>query len=171
MDFELKDFLDALGPNAALIFAAWIFLSFLQQRYVAAYDTYRKLIQAYREGDPGTPHMLSLREQVPLYKRRCEQMRHATTIGVWSAILIMVGLIAAGFAVIFGDNAFFRAIGAGGVMLGLVLVIVAATYVLQENRSIELAIQEEPSDIPELAERMDEGVKNRRQGQRESLAR
>ena len=48
MDFELKDLLEAIGPNATLIFAAWIFLSFLQQRYTAAYDRYRALVPRQR---------------------------------------------------------------------------------------------------------------------------
>ncbi len=29
--FELKDLLSAVGPTASLIFAAWIFLSFLPE--------------------------------------------------------------------------------------------------------------------------------------------
>jgi hypothetical protein len=34
--FELKDVREAIGPTASLLFAAWIFLSFLRERYVAA---------------------------------------------------------------------------------------------------------------------------------------
>jgi hypothetical protein len=166
MDFELKDLLEALGPNAALIFAAWIFLSFLQQRYSDAYDRYRQLIDAYRQGEPDTPHMRSVRGQVKLYRKRCEQMRAATNIGIWSAILIIASLLAAGLAVIFGDNAVFKVVGAGGSMLGLVGVIVAATFVLKENDTIEQVIQDEPSDVPELAREMGDKVQARhRRGQ------
>src|SRR5436305_1444599 len=36
VQFDLKDLLQAIGPTASLVFAAWIFLSFLESRYVAA---------------------------------------------------------------------------------------------------------------------------------------
>ena len=161
MDFELKDLLEALGPNAALIFAAWIFLSFLQQRYSNAYSRYRELIEAYRHGDRETPHMRSVRRQVHLYKERCQQMRAATTIGVWAAILIMVALIAGAFSVMFGENAVFKLVGSAGVIVGLALVIAAAAYVLRENRSIQEAIDDEPADLPELARDMSASVQHR----------
>ena len=161
MDFELKDFLEVLGPNAALIFAAWIFLSFLQQRYTSAYGRYRELVDTYRQGEPHSPHMRSVRTQVALYKRRTEQMRTATTIGIWAAILIIAALMAAGFSVIFGDNAIFKLVGAGGTLAGLALVIAAAAFVLFENKSIEQAIKDEPSDIPELADKLKNGVQER----------
>jgi hypothetical protein len=32
VDFELKEVMDAVGPSAALAFAAWLFLQLLQQR-------------------------------------------------------------------------------------------------------------------------------------------
>jgi hypothetical protein len=50
MDFELKDVLGAIGPSASIVFAAWIFMGFLQQRYTAAYERYRSLIEDYRNG-------------------------------------------------------------------------------------------------------------------------
>jgi len=163
MDFELKDLLEALGPNAALIFAAWIFLSFLQQRYSNAYSRYRDLIETYRQGDRDSPHLRSIRKQVHLYKARCQQMRTATTIGVWAAILIMVALIAGAFSVMFGENAVFKLVGTVGVVAGLLLVIVAAGYVLRENRSIQEAIDDEPSDLPDLAQDLSKSVQHRHQ--------
>jgi hypothetical protein len=50
MEFKLKDVLDAVGPTASLIFAAWIYLSFLQQRYSSGYQNYRDLVSMYRDG-------------------------------------------------------------------------------------------------------------------------
>jgi hypothetical protein len=38
---ELSDVLKAIGPAASIIFAAWIFMGFLQQRYDAAVSRYR----------------------------------------------------------------------------------------------------------------------------------
>jgi hypothetical protein len=150
MDFELKELLQALGSNAALIFAAWIFLSFLQQRYSAAYDRYRTLIQNYRDGDRGSAHARDLHGQVVLYRQRCEQMRRATNVGIWAAILIISGLLAGGLAMIVGENTILKALGAGGVMVGLILVIAAAVYVLRENALIVQVMDSEPADVPQL---------------------
>src|SRR3954462_6929975 len=71
MDFELKDLLEAIGPNATLIFAAWIFLSVLQTRYTGAYDRYRALIEGYRNSSGDSARRRSLVQQIDLYKRRC----------------------------------------------------------------------------------------------------
>jgi hypothetical protein len=80
-EFDLKDLLEAVGPTASLIFAAWIFLTFLQARYTAAYERFRALIAELRSHRGQDQRRTSLRQQILLYKRRCEQMRLATNIG------------------------------------------------------------------------------------------
>jgi hypothetical protein len=50
MPFQLSDVLKAIGPTASIIFAAWIFLSFLQTRYDSAVERYRGLLASYRDG-------------------------------------------------------------------------------------------------------------------------
>src|SRR5438132_181530 len=92
-DFDLRDLLQALGPTASLIFAAWIFLNFLQARYSSAYDRYRALLAELRTHHDQDKRRESLRAQILAYKRRCEQMRLATNIGVFSAILLISALI------------------------------------------------------------------------------
>jgi hypothetical protein len=52
-DFELKEVMDAVGPSAALAFAAWLFLQLLQQRYSAAYSRYRELVNSFRQDAQG----------------------------------------------------------------------------------------------------------------------
>src|SRR5215210_4820578 len=103
MDFELKDLLEALGPTASLIFAAWIFLSFLQSRYTAAYERYRALISEFREGLEDARRRHNIRDEVMLYKKRVELMRRATNIGVAAAILLISTLVSAGVSVMLGD--------------------------------------------------------------------
>ena len=49
MPFKLKELLDAIGQAAAVVFAAWIFMGFLQQRYAAAYERYRSLVAEVRQ--------------------------------------------------------------------------------------------------------------------------
>src|SRR3954470_17003472 len=99
MYFKSKDFLEAIGPSASLIFASWIFLSFLQTRYTAAYERYRSLIDERRQNltqkpDEGVTdedrHQRSLGGQIGLYRRRCEHMRLATNIGVIAAMLLII---------------------------------------------------------------------------------
>jgi hypothetical protein len=47
MTSQLGDILKTIGSSAAIIFAAWIFMGFLQQRYDAAVDRYRSLIASF----------------------------------------------------------------------------------------------------------------------------
>jgi hypothetical protein len=151
VDFELKDFLEAVGPTASLIFASWIFLSFLQSRYTAAYDRYRMLLDEHRShGQRGGPRQSSISRQIRLYKQRCEQMRIATNVGVVAAILLIVTILAGGAQVILPDVGMLRFVGAGSTVLGLLLLIVAAGFVLRENTLIQHAIDDETSDVPEV---------------------
>src|SRR4051812_48142278 len=99
--YSLKDVLTAVGPTASLIFAAWIFLSFLQERYTTAYERYRSLISEYRQGNLHDQRKRSVRDQILLYKHRCEQMRLATNIGVISAIILISTLITAALNTVF----------------------------------------------------------------------
>jgi hypothetical protein len=151
MTFELKDFLEALGPSASLIFAAWIFLSFLQERYTSAYDRYRSMIDGYRHASDDDPHRSSIRRQIVLYRTRCEQMRRATNLGVIAAIALIASVIAAGVDVMLGGTGALKYVSSLAALLGLALVIAAATYVLRENRAIREAMDEEPADVPELS--------------------
>jgi hypothetical protein len=169
MDYDIKDLLDAIGPNAALIFAAWIFLSVLQTRYTGAYSRYRELIELYRNGDAQGARRKSLIEQVMLYKRRCERMRRATSIGIASAVLLIAGLIVAGIAVIAGgDNPAFKIVVPILLLGGLACVIWAAIPMFIENREIEQAIRQEPSDLPELAQALDRDTPAHRRTQMEA---
>jgi hypothetical protein len=153
MSFELKDFLEAVGPNASLIFAAWIFLSFLQERYTAAYDRYRAMIDAYRHGEENDERRHNVRNQILLYKQRCEQMKKATNIGVVAAITLIAALITAGLDVMLGGTEVLKYASSACALLGLALVIAAAVYVVRENSLIQRAMDEEPADVEDLAKR------------------
>src|ERR1700712_1135091 len=71
MHFQLSDVLKAIGPNASIIFAAWIFVSFLQTRYDSAIDRQRALIEAYRGGDQSPERGKAAKRQIEVYARRC----------------------------------------------------------------------------------------------------
>jgi hypothetical protein len=147
MNFDPDDFMKAIGPNASLIFAAWIFLTFLQARYTNAYERYRALVEQYRSSSDGDKRHRNVKAQVFLYKRRCDQMRNATNIGVIAAILLIVSLIASGLGVIFSEASFLKYVIAASSLLGLVLVICAAALVIMENSSIREVLDNETSDL------------------------
>jgi hypothetical protein len=152
MSFTMKDLLAAVGGNAALVFAAWIFMTYLQARYTAAFNLYRTLIGSYRDGLEGT-RKDSVAQQILLYRKRCEQMRRATSLGMVSAIFLLLALLCGGASVLFPGAVALNYVGAACILLGLSSVIGAAVYVLRENASIRRALDAELATVPELATR------------------
>jgi hypothetical protein len=148
--FPLKDLLQAVGPTASLIFAAWIFLSFLQQRYMSAYEHYRQLIAEFRSHEQRDRRRDSLGEQILGYKRRCEQMRRATHIGVIAAICLISSIVFAALHAMGLELPAVKYLCATGAIVGLLLVIWAAVLVLIENAGLQKIIDSDISDIPDL---------------------
>src|SRR5438270_5276009 len=93
MNIDASNILKAIGPAASIIFAAWIFMGFLQQRYDAAVDRYREIVAQYREPDIGDTRRTNIRDAIAIYKHRCELMTTATIIGLVAAILLILTLI------------------------------------------------------------------------------
>lgn len=149
MNFHLKDVLQAIGPNAAIIFAAWIFMDFLQQRYLAALETYRALIGQYRDGDGIDCRHRNVRDKILLYKRRCELMKRATNLGLVAAILLIVTLIAAELNAVFSGVPALKFLSAASALGGLVLIVVAASIAIMENSVTQRAIDSELFDVPD----------------------
>jgi hypothetical protein len=155
MQFDIKDILNTVAPTAGLIFAAWIYLNVLQQRYTGSYDRYRALVAEFRAhqkpGDMSEQRHHSVKLQIGLYKKRCEQMRAATNIAVIAAI-ILTGAIAIGLlniTVLKGNLLKLATLAL--TLLGLILLIVSAIYLYLENSALQVAIDSEISDIPELS--------------------
>ena len=152
MDFDLANILKAIGPAASIIFAAWIFMGFLQARYDAAVDRYRDLVDRYRTVDLSGSRKGNIRDEIICYKRRCELMSRANTIGLVSAILLILTLITGELALIFQNVSFLKYISAGSALLGFGLVIVATVIVLIEGSITHRQINSELLDVPDLAE-------------------
>ena len=152
-DFELKDLLQAIGPTASLIFAAWIFLSFLQARYSSAYEHYRQLIAELRTHREQDRRLQSLCRQILAYKRRCEQMRWATNIGVIAAMVLIGALIFAALGTMYDTAPAWKYLTAACAIIGLLLVIWAASFVILENYGLQRLLEEDLSDVPGLVER------------------
>jgi hypothetical protein len=151
MDFELKDVVEAVGPNASLVFASWIFMTFLQARYSAAYDRYRSLINDYREGLDGKRKDV-IKGEILLYRQRVDYMRRATNLGLYAAMLLIGTLIVGALDAMFGNPPFFKYLGSLCALGGLATVIWSACLVVKENVLIKQAISGEVRDIPELAD-------------------
>lgn len=158
---QLSDVLKAIGPNASIVFAAWIFMGFLQQRYDAALDRYREAVGDYRSNGHDVGRAENLKAQVLAYRRRCRLMSRASTIGLAAAILLIGSLIFGALDVILPQSATLTVLGVATAIGGFVLVIVAAFIVIAEGRVVERQIDDELRDVPELAEEAGGGVANK----------
>ncbi|MBV9824116.1 MAG: DUF2721 domain-containing protein [Alphaproteobacteria bacterium] len=151
MNFELPDILKVIGPAASIIFAAWIFMGFLQARYDAAVGRFRSLIGDYRDGDLSEDRRTNIREIVAAYRRRCRLMNTACIVGLVSAILLLLGLMAGELSVIFPRSDIFKYAGASSAFLGFCLVIAAAVLVIIESLGSQRQLDNECGDIPGLS--------------------
>jgi hypothetical protein len=154
--FELKDLLQAVGPTASLIFAAWIFLYLLLQRYIASYERYRSLIDEFRQQvseekqDNQDERSRNLPEQILQFKERGEKMRLATNVGVGSAITLISGLICAALGTMVQGVALFKYLTAFCAVTGLALVICAASLVIAENSKVQRIMDSRVADLRDL---------------------
>jgi hypothetical protein len=148
---QLDDVLKAIGPNASIVFAAWIFMGFLQQRYDSAIDRYRGAVGDYRSGDHGDERSDNLRDQVAAYRRRCWLMGHALRAGLAAAILLIATLVIGAFDVIVPHVPVISWAGTATAILGFGLVIVSALIVWRESGLVTRELDNELRDVPELA--------------------
>jgi hypothetical protein len=155
MEFELKDVLAAVGPNAGLVFASWMFMHLLQARYTSAYDRYRQLIDNFRQGVDGKRRE-TVRDEITLYRQRVEYMRKATDCGLYAAMLLIGTLIVGVIDAIFKGMPFLKYMGTATTVVGLGMVIWAAILVVRENKLIKMPIDREMEDMPELRDHLDE---------------
>jgi hypothetical protein len=106
---QLGDVLKAIGPNASIVFAAWIFMGFLQQRYDNATNRYREAVADYRSNEHKDDRTGNLKDQILLYRRRCLLMQWATLVGLVAAILLIAALIFGALDVVIPKNAIISA--------------------------------------------------------------
>ncbi len=156
MNLDLAKVLTTVGPAASIIFAAWIFVGFLQTRYDAAIDRYRELIEKFRSADHSGSRTANMRDEILHYKRRCELMNRATGYGLVSAMLLISTMIFGGLSIVLPDLALLKILCMATALLGLLLVIAGAGIVIMEGRIIRRQIHDELLDIPELAHGIDQ---------------
>ena len=153
MSFELSDVLKAIGPAASIIFAAWIFMGFLQQRYDAAVSRYRQAISDFRTGNHALDRRDNIRDQILVFKRRCELMNYACMVGLASAILLLLTLIAGEIDVVIPNTPLLAVVGSISAFVGLTLVIVGSVLVIMEASYAHRQLDAELLDVPDLAEK------------------
>ncbi len=151
MDYELSKLMEAVGPNAGLVFASWMFMQLLQGRYTAAFTRYRELISDFRHGIDGK-RKDTVRDQIALYRERVDYMRRALDLGLYAAMLLIGTLIIGALSTMFGAPAFLKYLGTLTTLAGLAAIIWSAALVVAENRLIKLPLDHEMEDIPELRE-------------------
>ena len=149
---QLDDVLKAIGPNASIVFAAWIFMGFLQQRYDSAIDRYRGAVGDYRDGDHGEARSDNLRDQVVAYRRRCRLMGLALLTGLFAAMLLIASLMFGALDVIVPGVPPIAWAGTASALGGFGLVIAAALIVVRESALVTRELDNELRDVPDLAE-------------------
>ncbi|WP_294392547.1 DUF2721 domain-containing protein [uncultured Sphingomonas sp.] len=148
---QLGDVLKLIGPNAAIIFAAWIFMGFLQQRYDAAVDRYREVVGDYRSSQHEPDRASNLKKQILTYRHRCRLMAWSTLIGLVAAILLIASLMLGALEVIVPNVPAIAVSGVVAALSGFALVIVSALIVIAEGRIVSRQIDDELRDVPDLA--------------------
>lgn len=148
---QLSDILKAIGPNASIVFAAWIFMGFLQQRYDNAIDRYREAVGDYRSNDHAEGRAGNLKDQILTYRHRCKLMGWATLVGLFAAILLIAALIFGALDVIVPKNVVVTIAGTAAAIVGFVLVIAAACLVIAEGSIVRRQLDDELRDVPDLS--------------------
>jgi len=148
---QLSDVLKAIGPNASIVFAAWIFMGFLQQRYDSALGRYQTAVGDYRSNKHDVSRADNLKAQVLAYRHRCRLMSRASLIGLVAAVLLISSLIFGALDVLVPSNPAITTCGTAAAIAGFILVIVAALIVIAEGRVVERQIDDELRDVANLA--------------------
>jgi hypothetical protein len=148
---QLGEVLKAIGPNASIVFAAWIFMGFLQQRYDSAIDRYREAVGDYRSNEHDERRAGNLKDQILLYQHRCRLMGSATLLGLVAAILLIGSLMFGAADVLMPKQPVITTAGVLTSMLGFALVILAACFVIAEGRIVRRQLDDELRDVPDLA--------------------
>lgn len=152
MDFDLSNILKSIGPAASIIFAAWIFMTFLQQRYDSTVDRYREQIEKFRSAEMSDDRRGNIKDQILVYKRRCELMSRANLIGLISAILLILTLVLGELDIIFPGWTVLKDMSAVAIFMGFSLVILATVFVIVEGSITHRQFDSELLDVPDLAQ-------------------
>jgi hypothetical protein len=152
MHINVGDIFKAVGPAASIIFAAWIFVSFLQVRYDSAVERYLDMIKQYRGNEVSASRRDLLKEEILTYRRRCALMNMASVAGLTSAIILVLSLVSGVVVLVFPA---LTAVGTLCILLavlGFLTIIFATAIVMVEGSIIHTQLERQLLDLPEIAE-------------------
>ena len=161
---QLGAVLKAIGPNAGIVFASWIFMGFLQSRYDSAVDRFREAVGDFRSNDHDDERAGNLRKQILTYLHRCRLMGWAVLLGIAAAILLIGSLILSAIDVVLPGWQIVTVVGIAAAIGGFALVITAAVLVIIEGRIVSGQLADELRDVPELADHASTGGGSIRHG-------
>lgn len=150
--FQLKDVLQAIGPTASIVFAAWIFMGFLQQRYDSASERYKATVDQYRDKSLPKERRANLKDQALRYRRRCLLMLRATRAGLLAAMLLISALVVRVADVVFPRYPALAVAGTALAAFGFLLVILSAAIVYGESLVVGRQTDAELLDVPDVAQ-------------------
>lgn len=133
VDCKVKQVFEAVGPSAALVFAAWQFLHLLERRHAAVRAHYRGLVDAFGK---------LLEKNDGLSRGGATPMRCATRIGMTAAFLLLLSLMISTLDAVARAD-WLKLFGAPAGMLRLLLVIPAAILLIMES-----TVGRKPSPLP-----------------------
>ncbi len=146
-DFDIQQVLQVIGPTASLLFAAWIFLQYLNQRFTESVERLRDLAENLRQATKEDRRRASVVEQIKLYQRRCVLMRWATHTGLVAAVLLLITLTLAAIVTVFHGPSAFGVVAVVCAWVGLTLVVAATVLVVRENMLVGDALRSELADL------------------------
>lgn len=120
---KVKKVFEAVGPSAALVFAAWQSLQLLERRHDAARARYRNLVAAF--GQP-------VEEKDGMARGRASSLLCATRIGMTAAFVLLLSLMISTLDAVSKAD-WLKLFGAPISMLRLLLVIPAAILLIMES--------------------------------------
>jgi hypothetical protein len=108
-------------------------------------------VSDYRSAELSNERRENIRDGILAYKRRCELMNYSLLCGLASAILLIAALIGGAFDVILPNTPPIQYLSTGCALIGFVLVIIAAVFVILEALIVHRQLDAELLDIPDLA--------------------
>ncbi|HEX8834760.1 MAG TPA: DUF2721 domain-containing protein [Abditibacteriaceae bacterium] len=157
MEINLKDVLESAGGTASLVIACTIFLHQLITVYTANFERYRALAREHREMNGEHARRDSLRDQITLYYRRCQAIRRSMCIVAGAEVAFIITIIASGLSAAMPETKWIGLVGGGSLVIGLLVLGVAAVLEIHQNYLSKYAIESEIADFPELPQQPDKG--------------
>lgn len=148
-DYKLTDLLSTAGATIGIIIAGTIFLQFVNTKYLELSGRYRELAVEYR-GVPGEHGRHGpLRTLIQRYRKRLVLLNRASWLAAIAMLCFLGAVLIGGLSMLYPPVEMLKAAGTFGLMVGLLLIGVAVSFVLSESIQARTEIGEEIADLDE----------------------